>query len=53
MLMKARSIVRLLIILACTVLGWEPVIGLEEGLERTIDWMQQHLGGYRPDIYAT
>ena len=38
--------------LARTVLGWEPVISLEDGLERTIDWMRQHLGRYRPDVYT-
>jgi len=38
--------------LARTVLGWEPAISLEEGLERTIEWVQQHLGRYRPDVYA-
>ena len=37
---------------ARTVLGWEPAISLEEGLERTIEWMRQHLGGYRPDVYT-
>jgi len=38
--------------LARTVLGWEPAISLEEGLERTIEWMKQHLGRYRPDVYT-
>lgn len=38
--------------LARTVLGWEPAITLEEGLERTIEWMKQHLERYRPDVYA-
>ena len=38
--------------LARTLLGWEPVISLEEGLERTIEWMRQHLGRYRPDVYT-
>jgi dTDP-glucose 4,6-dehydratase len=38
--------------LARTVLGWEPNISLEEGLEHTIEWMEQHLGRYRPDVYA-
>jgi len=40
------------ITLARTVLGWEPTISLEEGLERTIEWIQQHPGKYRPDVYA-
>jgi len=38
--------------LARTVLGWEPAISLEEGLDRTIEWMRQHLGRYRPDVYT-
>ena len=38
--------------LARTVLGWEPAISLEEGLERTIEWMQHHLKRYRPDVYG-
>jgi dTDP-glucose 4,6-dehydratase len=37
--------------LARTLLGWEPVISLEEGLEHTIEWMQQHLERYRPGVY--
>ena len=37
--------------LARTLLGWEPVVSLEEGLERTIEWMRQHLERYRPDVY--
>ena len=28
---------------AIEVLGWQPVVGLEEGLKRTIAWYQQHL----------
>jgi len=38
--------------LARTVLGWKPAISLEEGLGRTIEWLQQHLGRYRPDVYT-
>lgn len=38
--------------LARTVLGWEPTIRLEEGLQRTIEWMQTHLARYRPDVYV-
>ena len=37
--------------LARTLLGWEPVVSLEEGLKRTIEWMRQHLERYRPDVY--
>lgn len=38
--------------LAKSLLGWEPQVGLEEGLERTLDWMQQHQERYRPGVYA-
>jgi dTDP-glucose 4,6-dehydratase len=32
-------------------LGWEPVFTLEEGLEKTIAWIQENLRRYRPDAY--
>ena len=32
-------------------LGWEAKVGLEEGLRRTIDWIGQHIGLYRPGVY--
>ncbi len=38
--------------LARRLIGWEPRVGLEEGLLQTIDWMREHLGRYRPDVYA-
>lgn len=38
--------------LARTLLGWEPTINLKEGLERTIEWIRQHLERYRPDVYT-
>ncbi len=38
--------------LARKLLGWEPAVGLEEGLQRTIEWMQAHLERYRPGVYA-
>jgi dTDP-glucose 4,6-dehydratase len=37
---------------ARTLLGWQPVFGLEEGLQRTIEWMQQHLESYRLGVYT-
>ena len=37
---------------ADTLLGWKPVVGLEEGLRRTIDWMAQNLERYRPGVYV-
>jgi NAD dependent epimerase/dehydratase len=38
--------------LARGLLGWEPQVSLEEGLERTITWIQEHLDFYRPGVYA-
>jgi len=38
--------------LARTLLGWEPAVGLEEGLGLTIEWFREHLDGYRPGAYA-
>lgn len=38
--------------LASDVLGWHPEVGLEEGLDQTIEWMRGHLERYRPDVYA-
>ena len=31
--------------------GWEPRVGLDEGLTRTIEWMREHLGAYRVGEY--
>lgn len=33
-------------------LGWDPKVGLEEGLQITIDWMRSHLDRYRPGVYV-
>jgi dTDP-glucose 4,6-dehydratase len=38
--------------LAREILSWEPAVGLEEGLVRTIDWIRQYQERYRPDVYA-
>jgi NAD dependent epimerase/dehydratase len=32
-------------------LGWEPQVGLEEGLGRTIDFIRENLSRYKPGIY--
>ncbi len=32
-------------------LGWEPLVPLREGLQRTIDWIAKNLERYRPDFY--
>ena len=34
------------------VLGWQPKVGMEEGLRRTIDWVSTHLGLYQPQEYG-
>jgi NAD dependent epimerase/dehydratase len=38
--------------LARTLLGWEPVVTLEDGLAQTIDWVSKNLRRYRSDVYA-
>ena len=37
---------------ARSLLGWEPKVGLEEGLQRTIDWLKEHQGRYRTGVYV-
>ena len=37
--------------LATELLGWQPKVALEEGLTRTIDWIQEHSGEFRPSVY--
>jgi NAD dependent epimerase/dehydratase len=32
-------------------IGWEPKVSLEEGLQQTIDYIQNHLLRYKPNIY--
>jgi dTDP-glucose 4,6-dehydratase len=32
-------------------LGWTPHVGLEDGLQRSIDWFRNHLDRYKTDIY--
>ncbi len=38
--------------LAKTVMGWEPLVSLEEGLNRTIDWIAHHLDLFDTGRYA-
>jgi nucleoside-diphosphate-sugar epimerase len=38
--------------LARTLLEWEPTVGLREGMERTIEWIEQNLFRYRADQYV-
>jgi dTDP-glucose 4,6-dehydratase len=33
-------------------IGWEPLISLDEGLKRTVEWISGHLDLYRPDQYT-
>jgi nucleoside-diphosphate-sugar epimerase len=33
------------------VLGWEPKIGFEEGLRKTIQWMSANMDLYKADLY--
>jgi dTDP-glucose 4,6-dehydratase len=32
-------------------LGWEPRVSLREGLQRTIEWISQHMDRFRPGLY--
>ncbi len=38
--------------LAHEILGWQPQIGLEEGLGRTVAWFREHLAHYRSGDYV-
>ena len=38
--------------LARELLDWQPAVPLEEGLRLTIEWMREHLDGYRPGAYV-
>ena len=33
-------------------LGWQPTVGMEEGLQRTIRWIGEHLDLYQPEEYG-
>lgn len=39
--------------LAKSLFGWEPKFSLDEGLDRTIDWVRANLGAFRVDQYTT
>ena len=36
---------------AKALLGWAPEVDLDEGLQRTIDWLTGSLSEYKPTIY--
>ena len=38
--------------LAHDLLGWEPKVSLEAGLEKTISWVGEHIDKYRPGVYS-
>jgi NAD dependent epimerase/dehydratase len=38
--------------LANSELGWKPEVNLEEGLKRTIAWIQENKERFRPDVYT-
>jgi dTDP-glucose 4,6-dehydratase len=31
--------------------GWQPRYSLDDGLERTVSWLKEHLAHYKPDTY--
>lgn len=37
--------------LAAEKMGWRPEYSLEEGLSLTIDWIREHISGYKPGQY--
>ena len=37
--------------LARATLGWEPQVSLDDGLDKTIEWMRSHMDLYRPGQY--
>jgi NAD dependent epimerase/dehydratase len=38
--------------MARKMLGWEPLVGLDQGLEQTVKWISEHYGMYSPEKYA-
>jgi dTDP-glucose 4,6-dehydratase len=38
--------------LAASLIGWQPEVSLDEGLQKTIDWFRLHLEQFDPDAYT-
>jgi NAD dependent epimerase/dehydratase len=38
--------------LAASLIGWQPEVSLDEGLQKTIDWFRLHLDQFDPDAYT-
>lgn len=38
--------------LAASLIGWRPEVSLDEGLQKTIDWVRDHLGQFDPNAYT-
>jgi NAD dependent epimerase/dehydratase len=38
--------------LAGKLIGWRPEISLDEGLQRTIDWIRDHIEQFDPNVYT-
>lgn len=38
--------------LAASLIGWRPQVSMDDGLQRTIDWMRDHLSQFNPDAYT-
>ena len=34
-----------------SLLGWQPSVGLDEGLRQTVDWLRSSLDAYKPSLY--
>jgi dTDP-glucose 4,6-dehydratase len=38
--------------LAASLIGWRPAVSLDDGLQKTIDWVRDHLGQFDPNAYT-
>ena len=37
---------------AAELAGWKPTYSLEQGISLTIDWMKEHIGSYKAELYT-